>query len=125
MKPLDTTLYNKIKQLANIKFTEKTSAYKSAWIVKQYKLNGGKYTGKKPKSTGLVRWFKEEWIDLKRPTKSGYAKCGRPNKTGDYPLCRPSKKITKQTPKTYMEISPEILKRVLKLKKDTTPIKFA
>lgn len=121
MKQLDTTLYNKIKQLANIKFTEKTSAYKSAWIVKQYKLNGGK----KPKSTGLVRWFKEEWIDLKRPTKTGYAKCGRPNKTGDYPLCRPSKKITKQTPKTYMEISPEILKRVLKLKKDTTPIKFA
>lgn len=43
MKQLDTTLYNKIKQLANIKFTEKTSAYKSAWIVKQYKLNGGKY----------------------------------------------------------------------------------
>ncbi len=65
MKPL----YDEVKRLANFKFDVKTSAYKSSWIVREYKKRGGTYEGKKPVKTGLSRWYQEEWVDLRRPLK--------------------------------------------------------
>jgi len=47
-KPLDITLYNKVKREANQKY-KTHGAYKSGWIVKTYKERGGRYKGKKPK----------------------------------------------------------------------------
>lgn len=59
------------------------------------------------RDSGLGRWFKEKWVDISRKTKSGrYAPCGRSDaKPGAYPKCRPSKRVTKQTPKTTGEMS--------------------
>lgn len=48
--------------------------------------------------TSLKRWEKEKWVD----TKSGKA-CGAGGKN-EY--CRPTKKVSPQTPKTKSEISP-------------------
>lgn len=45
-EPTNKTLYAKVKKMAEKKF-EKPSAYRSAWIVKEYKSAGGKYKGKK------------------------------------------------------------------------------
>ena len=49
----------------------------------------------------LKRWFKEDWKDV----RSGI-KCGRQKgeKRGT-PYCRPSKRISKKTPKTVSEMS--------------------
>jgi hypothetical protein len=49
----------------------------------------------------LKRWFKEDWKDV----RTGKA-CGRQKgeKRGT-PYCRPSKRISKKTPKTSSEIS--------------------
>jgi len=47
-EPKNKTLYEKVKRKADKKF-DKPSAYKSAWIVKQYKEEGGTYKGKKSK----------------------------------------------------------------------------
>jgi hypothetical protein len=51
---------------------------------------------------GLGRWFAEEWVDI----KTGKS-CGR--KTGEkrrgYPACRPSKRVSSETPKTSKELS--------------------
>lgn len=108
-KPTNPALYAEVKALADKKFLAPTSAYKSAWIVSEYKKRGGLYHEDGAKH-GLTQWFKEKWVDLERPKKnqSGYEPCGRPNAQkntpGKYPVCRPSKRVNASTPKTVAEI---------------------
>lgn len=98
-EPLDKALYEKIKKEADIVYT-KPSAYKSGWIVKRYKEEGGRYADdNKPKN--LKRWFKEEWGDIG----------GK-----EYPVYRPHKRISKKTPLTASEIDPAQAKKQIELK---------
>lgn len=92
-------LYSEAKALAD-KIYSKPSAYKSGYIVKKYKEMGGTYSGDKP-NTGLTRWYSEKWVDVG-------------NKS--YPVFRPTKRITKDTPLTVSEISPSNLKQQIALK---------
>jgi hypothetical protein len=57
--------------------------------------NGGQHGG-------LDRWFAEKWVDVKTGKE-----CGRQKgeKRKGYPACRPSKRITSETPKTASELS--------------------
>jgi len=50
---------------------------------------------------GLGRWFKEKWVDVKTGKP-----CGRKKgeKRKGYPACRPSKRVSKDTPKTVGEL---------------------
>lgn len=123
-EPINKKLYNQVKELASKKFKSKSGIYRSSWIVKEYKNRGGKYKGSKNSKSGLSRWYKEDWIDLNRPIKNskgkitGYKKCGRKSaRSGKYPLCRPSKRITKKTPRTYKELSKKSINKAKKLKK--------
>lgn len=116
--PVDTKLYQQVKREADAKFLAPTSAYKSAWIVAQYKRRGGEYEEDNA-PRGLTRWFKEQWVDLERPKTVngkivGYEPCGRnvATTTGTYPLCRPSKRVNAQTPKTVQEIDHSTVKKV-------------
>jgi hypothetical protein len=128
-KPLDKELYNYVKKLANKKFKSPSGIYRSSWIVSEYKRRGGKYTGKKSSDIGLKRWYKEKWVDLNRPIRNskgkivGYKSCGRKSiKSKDkYPLCRPSKKVNKHTPRTYQSISKSSIK---KAKSEKSRIKY-
>ena len=98
-KPDNTELYEHVKQEAD-KVYKKPSAYKSGWIVKKYKELGGTYTDDgEPKN--LKRWFKEEWKDI-----------------GDkeYPVYRPTKKISANTPLLPSEIDPKNLKEQIRRK---------
>jgi hypothetical protein len=98
---LDQALYNRIKREAD-KIYEKPSAYKSGWIVKTYKSRGGAYEDdNKPKNLG--RWFKEDWGDI-----GGQ----------DYPVYRPTKRVSKETPLTADEIDPKQAKEQIALKQD-------
>jgi hypothetical protein len=56
---------------------------------------------KSKKGAALKRWFKEEWKDV----RTGKA-CGRSKdeKRGT-PYCRPSKRVSKKTPKTASELT--------------------
>ena len=49
----------------------------------------------------LRRWFKEKWVDVSKKVKGKHPPCGR-KKASDkgYPKCRPSKKVSSETPKT-------------------------
>lgn len=48
----------------------------------------------------LRRWFKEKWVDVSRKVKGKHPPCGRKDANGKaYPKCRPSKKVSKETPK--------------------------
>lgn len=97
--PSNQTLYNKVKKYANEVY-EKPSAYKSGFIVKKYKELGGTYIeDNKPKN--LARWFKEQWKDV-----GGL----------EYPVYRPTKKISAKTPLLPNEIQPSNLKKQVQLK---------
>ena len=126
-KPTNLKLYNNVKSLANKKFKSPSGVYRSAWIVKEYKKRGGLYKSPKSKKmSGLNRWFKENWIDLNRPKgKTTYEKCGRRrSSSGKYPLCRPSKRITSKSPRTYKELSKYYIQKAKKLKKSPKRISF-
>ena len=97
--PSNPTLYNKVKKYADTVYS-KPSAYKSGFIVKTYKKHGGTYIeDDKPKD--LQRWFKEQWTDIGNQ---------------DYPVFRPTKIISKDTPLIASEIKPSNLKKQIKLK---------
>ena len=88
-------LYEKAKKIADEKYS-KPSAYKSGFIVKKYKELGGTYTDdKKPKD--LKRWFKEDWKDIGTFDKS--------MSKNHYPVYRPTKRISKETPLLPQEIN--------------------
>tara|TARA_A100001391_G_scaffold196314_1_gene174711 strand:- start:907 stop:1161 length:255 start_codon:yes stop_codon:yes gene_type:complete len=50
----------------------------------------------------LKRWFKEDWVDVKTGKPCGRRKG---EKRKGYPACRPSKRVSKDTPKTTGEMS--------------------
>lgn len=124
-EPKNKRLYNYVKGLANKKFKSKSGVYRSSWIVREYKKRGGLYKNGKGSKSGLKRWYKERWVDLNRPIRNskgkivGYKSCGRPSvkksKT-KYPLCRPSKRISPKTPRTYKQISKRSLSRAKRQK---------
>lgn len=104
--PLDTKLYNKVKQEAKQRFQRWPSLYGSAWVSKEYKRRGGTYhTSSKRQltDTGVNRWFREEWVQvLPYVTAGKRVPCG--SRKGSGKACRPLKRITKDTPITLDEI---------------------
>jgi len=98
--PKNPELYKNAKQQAD-KIYSKPSAYKSGFIVKKYKELGGTYQDdNKPKN--LERWYLEKWQTV------GTAK--------QYPVYRPTKRISSATPLLASEIKPTNLKKQIKLK---------
>ena len=54
----------------------------------------------------LRRWFKEKWVDVSKKVNGKHPPCGRKDADGkSYPKCRPSKKVSKDTPKTASSYS--------------------
>ena len=94
-------LYKKAKQKANDKYGDKTSAYKSMFIVKTYKQLGGTYKGDK-KIAGTTRWNQEQWVNVNEYLKGKTIKCGETQKNKH--ACRPTKKIDSKTPITIQEV---------------------
>jgi len=48
----------------------------------------------------LRRWFKEKWVDVSKKVDGKHPPCGRKDADSkSYPKCRPSKKVSKETPK--------------------------
>ena len=99
-EPTDKKLYEKVKAEIYKKYPQH-SAYRSGLLVKEYKRQGGKYSGKESQSTGLNRWFREKWTNQKG--KTGYQ-----SKSDVY---RPTRRITKDTPTTFKELSKKEIDR--------------
>ena len=96
---LNPKLYLKAKQKADETY-KKHSAYKSMAIQKYYKEMGGKF---RKKGKGLQNWRKEEWIQVKPYLLNGKKiVCGGPERKRK--VCRPLKRINKDTPITIEEL---------------------
>lgn len=97
--PANPKLYAEVKKYADSIYS-KPSAYKSGFIVKTYKDHGGTYyDDNKPKN--LKRWYNERWTDIA-------------NK--EYPVYRPTKRVSRETPLLPNEIDPYNLKEQILLK---------
>ena len=86
---LNPEIYKKAQEIVHAQY-KKPSAYRSGALVKKYKELGGKYENDE-KEKPLKRWFKEKWGDIG-------------NK--DYPVYRPTVRVSKKTPLTVKEIDP-------------------
>ena len=95
--PAKPALYSRVKAEAKRKFKIFPSAYASAYIVREYKKRGGTYTGKKSKRKGIARWMREKWT-----TQDG-SPCGSKKFKG-VKKCRPTVRISKETPVTWQEL---------------------
>ena len=69
----------------------------------------------------LKRWFEEKWVDVKTGKP-----CGRQKgeKRRGYPACRPSKRISNETPKTTKEMSKKETEKLKESKKDRKRIPY-
>ncbi len=121
-KFLDKSIYLKVKKKADEKF-DKHSAYKSMYLVKEYERLGGKINPKL-KRDGLSIWNKEEWKNL-TPYALGLTndkfkfECGdAPKKQKKIPsICRPTKKINKDTTSLAQEYNKKQIIKALEIKK--------
>ena len=111
-EPIDQELYNTIKKKVWDMY-EKPSAYRSAMLVRLYKEAGGTYSGKADINSGISRWMRERWLSDKGTTNY-------PFKNSVY---RPTIRITKDTPPTFSELTPEEIKRAKKEKYETGRVK--
>jgi hypothetical protein len=132
--PTDQALYDQIKEEIKQRVSVWPSAYASGMLVKSYKdafyrkygENSNPYEGSLADtdvvSTGLGRWFAEEWVNVCEKDNNGnYVPCGRQSGNLDpssYPYCRPIYSIsTKNTPKTVSEFSEQELEELCKYKR--------
>ena len=118
-KPTDKVLYEKVKKEIYKQY-KKPSAYRSGALVKKYKSefkkkhpNKQPYTGLKNKNSGLSRWYREHWTNQRG--QIGY------QKRGD--IYRPTIRISKKTPTTYLELSEKQIKKAMAVKKKTGRVK--
>ena len=69
----------------------------------------------------LKRWFKEKWVDVKTGKDCGR---GKDEKGRPYPACRPSKRVSSETPKTRSEMSKEELTKFKREKTSSKKISY-
>ena len=70
----------------------------------------------------LKRWFDEKWVDVKTGKP-----CGRQKgeKRKGYPACRPSKRVSSETPKTTKEMTSGETKKFKEQKKGPKRISYS
>lgn len=71
---------------------------------------------------GLGRWFAEKWVDVKTGKP-----CGRSSgeKRKGYPACRPTKRVSSETPKTVGEMSSKEKNRFKRAKTSKQRISYS
>ena len=111
-EPVDKDLYEKVKSEMYAKYPQH-SAYRSGLLVQEYKRRGGTYEGKETNTKGLNRWFSEVWLNQRGDVGYKY----------NSDVYRPSKRITKDTPVTFQELTPKEIERARKEKAKTGHVK--
>ncbi len=102
-KPTNPELWSRSLAWARSKYKVCPSAYCNGAAAKRYKSKGGGWKKKSKNESvneDLRRWFKEKWVDVSKKVDGKHPPCGRKDADGkSYPKCRPSKKVSSETPK--------------------------
>ena len=123
-KFLDKDIYNRATKLADEKY-KKNSAYKSMYMVQQYEKLGGRINPKLKTKSKLKTWIKEKWVNL-TPIALGLEsdinklpKCGikNPKQKTNPSICRPTKKINKDTTSLAQSFTKSQIKKAFQIKK--------
>jgi len=129
-KFLDKDIYNRATKLADEKY-KKNSAYKSMFLVEEYKRLGGRIN-KNLKKSGTTNWIKEKWVNL-TPIAMGLETdikkltvCGKkhPKQKSEPTICRPTKKINKDTTSLAQSFTKKQIIKALKIKKQKKRINW-
>lgn len=120
---VNKTLYKKVKEQikSGIK-GRRWGAYDSGRLVQMYKQLGGKYSGTK-KETPLERWYKEKWVNACKWPQ--VVSCGRSDMTNKMAYCRPSVKVTKNTPQTVQSLTQAQINKRCTIKGKTPLVRIA
>lgn len=123
-KFLDKDIYNRAKKLADEKY-KSNSAYKSMYMVEQYEKLGGRINPKLKTKSKLDNWRQESWVNL-TPIAMGIEtsikklpKCGikHPKQKKNPSICRPTKKVNKDTTSLAQSFSKTQIKKAFEIKK--------
>ena len=123
-KFLDKDIYNRATKLADEKY-KKNSAYKSMFLVEEYKRLGGRINPKLKTKSKLKTWLKESWVNLS-PIALGLEtsinklpKCGikHPEQKKNPSICRPTKRINKDTTSLAQSFTKSQIKKAFQIKK--------
>jgi hypothetical protein len=119
---VNKTLYKKVKEQIKIGIKgRRWGAYDSGRLVQMYKQLGGKYSGTK-KETPLERWYKEKWVNACKWPQ--VVPCGRSDMTNKMAYCRPSVKVTKNTPKTVQSLTQAQINKRCTIKEKTPLVRI-
>jgi hypothetical protein len=123
-KFLDKDIYNRATKLADEKY-KSNSAYKSMYMIEQYEKLGGRINQKLKNKSGTATWLKEKWVnltpialnletDIKKLTV-----CGKkhPKQKSNPSICRPTKKVNKDTSSLAQSFSKSQIKKAFEIKK--------
>ena len=110
------SLYRTIKAeiRRKLKPGQRWGAHHSGRLVQTYKMRGGTYSGTKPATSNLRRWYHEKWIDV---CYWPQRKACSSNQKG-FPYCRPSARVNSRTPTTVQELTPAQRKERCRRKKE-------
>jgi hypothetical protein len=103
-KPLWENIKQELRQ-KHVTQGKRWNAYLSGLLVQEYKRRGGQFKDDdelRREKTDLYRWFQENWKNLTPHL--------------EYPVYRPTKRITKKTPLTANEINPVQLQEQIQRK---------
>ena len=103
--PVNKELYEQVKKEVYAKYP-KHSAYRSGLLVQEYKRRGGTYEGKEKQTEGLNKWFSEKWLNERGAVGYKYKN----------DIYRPTVRITKNTPTTIQELTPEEIEKAKRQK---------
>ena len=116
-------LYERVKeQIKSSIKGRRWGAYDSGRLVQMYKQLGGKYSGTK-KETPLERWYKEKWVNVCKWPQ--VVACGRSDMTNKMAYCRPSVKVTKDTPKTVQSLTRAQINKRCAIKEKTPLVRIS
>ena len=130
-KFLDKDIYTKAKKATDEKY-KKNSAYKSMYMIEQYEKLGGRINQKLKTKSKLKTWRSEKWVNL-TPIAMGLETdikkltvCGKKHRKqkSEPTICRPTKKINKNTTSLAQTFSKKQIIKALKIKKQKKRINW-
>ena len=130
-KFLDKDIYNRATKLADEKY-KSNSAYKSMYMIEQYEKLGGRINQKLKSKSKLKTWRNESWVNL-TPIALGLEtsinklpKCGikHPKQKSNPSICRPTKKVNKDTTSLAQSFSKSQIKKAFEIKKQKKRINW-